>query len=101
MLQGEYARTALQTGLQLEEKLGTNPYKFGLIGSTDSHTSLATADDNNFWGKNTPAEPSHERFEHPFMKTQARHDHGLGAGRIRLCRRSGPRRTRAPPSGTR
>ena len=57
MLQGEYARTALQTGLQLEQKLGVNPYKFGMIGSTDSHTSLATADDNNFFGKNTPAEP--------------------------------------------
>ncbi len=69
MLQGEYARTALQTGLQLEKKLGTNPYKFGLIGSTDSHTSLATADDNNFWGKTTPSEPSGKRFEHPFMKT--------------------------------
>src|SRR5688572_22368794 len=38
MLQGEYARTALQTGLQLEQKLGVNPYKFGMIGSTDSHT---------------------------------------------------------------
>ena len=41
MLQSEYARTALQTGLQLEAKLGVNPYKFGMIGSTDSHTSLA------------------------------------------------------------
>ena len=36
MLQYEYARTALQIGLQLEAKLGTNPYKFGMIGSTDS-----------------------------------------------------------------
>ena len=70
MLQGEYARTALQTGLQLEQKLGVNPYKFGMIGSTDSHTSLATADDNNFWGKNTPAEPSAKRCEHPFMTTK-------------------------------
>ena len=70
MLQGEYARTALQTGLQLEQKLGVNPYKFGMIGSTDSHTSLATADDNNFFGKNTPAEPSGKRWEHPFMKNK-------------------------------
>ena len=69
MLQGEYARTALQIGLQLEQKLGVNPYKFGMIGSTDSHTSLATADDNNFFGKNTPAEPSAKRWDHPFMKT--------------------------------
>jgi Protein of unknown function (DUF3604) len=70
MLQGEYARTALQTGLQLEQKLGVNPYKFGHIGSTDSHTSLATADDNNYWGKNTPSEPSATRAEHPFMKAK-------------------------------
>jgi Protein of unknown function (DUF3604) len=70
MLAGEYARTALQTGLQLEQKLGVNPYKFGMIGSTDSHTSLATADDNNFFGKNTPSEPSDHRYKHDFMKTK-------------------------------
>ena len=51
MLQYEYARTALQIGLQLEAKLGTNPYKFGMIGSTDTHTGLATADEDNFFGK--------------------------------------------------
>ena len=69
MLQGEYARTALQTGLQLEAKLGVNPYKFGQVGSTDAHTSLATADDNNYWGKTPSSEPSPERASHPFMKT--------------------------------
>ena len=37
----EYAREALKNGLALEKRLGTNPYKFGLIGSTDSHTALA------------------------------------------------------------
>jgi hypothetical protein len=70
MLQGEYARTALQTGLQLEQKIGVNPYKFGLIGSTDSHTSLATADDKNFFGKNTPSEPGPKRTQHPFISTK-------------------------------
>ena len=70
MLQGEYARTALQIGLQLEQKLGVNPYKFGMIGSTDSHTSLATADDNNFFGKNTPSEPGPNRATHPFVKAK-------------------------------
>jgi len=43
MLQYEYARSALQTGLMLEKTLGVNPYKFGMIDSTDSHTGLATA----------------------------------------------------------
>ena len=48
---GEYARSALKTGLRLEQALGINPFKFGVIGSTDTHTSLATADSDNFWGK--------------------------------------------------
>jgi hypothetical protein len=68
MLVYEYARSGLQLGLQLEEKLGTNPYKFGMIGSTDSHTALSTADDDNFYGKHAGSEPSPDRMEHPFAK---------------------------------
>jgi hypothetical protein len=64
MLAGEYARSALKIGLQLEQSLGTNPYKFGMIGSTDSHTSLATAEEENFFGKHTGTEPSPERPMH-------------------------------------
>ena len=71
MLAGEYAREALKRGLELEEKFGTNPYQFGMIGSTDSHTSLATAQENNFFGKHSGAEPGPERMTHPFMKTDA------------------------------
>jgi len=70
MLQYEYAREALKNGLSLEKRLGTNPYKFGLIGSTDSHTGLATAEEENFFGKATYAEPSPERMMHPFMRTE-------------------------------
>jgi hypothetical protein len=70
MLAGEYAREALKRGLQLEAKLGTNPYKFGFTGATDSHTSLSTAEESNFFGKHTGYEPSPERLEHPFMKTE-------------------------------
>ncbi len=61
MLKHEYARSALKLGLELAQSAGTNPYQFGLIGSTDSHTSLATADDNNFWGKFLDSEPSPNR----------------------------------------
>ncbi|MCG6922655.1 MAG: DUF3604 domain-containing protein, partial [Acidobacteria bacterium] len=53
MLQYEYARSALQLGLQIEQRLGVNPYKFGMIGSTDSHTALATAQEDNFFGKHS------------------------------------------------
>jgi len=69
MLQYEYAREALKNGLLLEKKFGTNPYKFGLIGSTDSHTGLSTAEEDNFFGKATNAEPSPGRMQHPFAKT--------------------------------
>ena len=45
MLQYEYAREALKNGLLLEKRLGTNPYKFGLVGSTDSHTALSAVEE--------------------------------------------------------
>jgi hypothetical protein len=69
MLQHEYAREALKQGLALQKKFGTNPYKFGFSGATDSHTSLATAEEDNFFGKSAAAEPSKKRVNHPFAKT--------------------------------
>jgi hypothetical protein len=70
MLQYEYAREALKNGLLLEKRLGTNPYKFGLVGSTDSHTGLVAVEEDNFFGKATNAEPSPKRMHHPFTKTE-------------------------------
>lgn len=64
MFAGEYARSALKRGLTLEQRYGQNPYKFGFIGSTDSHTGLATADEDNFWGKHSAEmEPSPTRWK--------------------------------------
>lgn len=63
MLQYEYARSALQIGMQLEQKLGVNPYKFGMIGSTDAHTSLATTREENMFGKTPHLEPSADRWK--------------------------------------
>jgi hypothetical protein len=57
MLPREYARQALMRGLDYEAQLGVNPFKFGMIGSTDSHTSLATTREENNFGKATPVEP--------------------------------------------
>ncbi|HEV3449534.1 MAG TPA: DUF3604 domain-containing protein, partial [Gemmataceae bacterium] len=70
MLAYEYARSALKNGLKLEQELGTNPYKFGMVGSTDAHTGLATADQDNFFGKTSSSEPSPDRATHPFIKTE-------------------------------
>ena len=51
MLQREYAREALKKGLALEQQFGTNPYKFGMVGATDSHTGLSTAEEDNISAK--------------------------------------------------
>ena len=84
-------------GLKLEQELGVNPFKFGMIGSTDSHTSLATADEDNFFGKHSGAEPSPARATHVFLQSPdgKREDHGLGEGRLGLCRGLGTENTRA------
>lgn len=68
MLAGEYAREAFKQGLVLEQKFGTNPYKFGVIGSTDSHTSLATTQEDNFFGKHSGTEPSANRMDHTVVE---------------------------------
>ncbi|WP_227718133.1 DUF3604 domain-containing protein [Microbulbifer sp. Q7] len=64
MLRWEYAREALKTGLMLDKTLGVNPYKFGMIGSTDAHTSLAAVEEDNFFGKHSGVEPEPGRWEH-------------------------------------
>ncbi len=48
---GSYVREALANGLAIEEETGSNPYKFGLIGSTDSHIAGGSFDEKNFWSK--------------------------------------------------
>jgi hypothetical protein len=68
MRAGGYAREALKRGLRLEAELGTNPFKFGMLGSTDAHTGLTAVEEDNFWGKQTPYEPSPERAMHVSKK---------------------------------
>jgi hypothetical protein len=68
MLEFEYVRSALKNGLKLEKELGVNPYKFGMIGSTDTHTGLSTAEEDNFFGKVSVYEPSATRALNPYME---------------------------------
>lgn len=63
MLQHEYAREALKNGLKIEKRLGVNPFKFGMVGSTDSHTGLVTAEEDNFFGKHSGKEPHADRWK--------------------------------------
>ena len=72
MLQFEYTREALKNGLQLEQQLGVNPFKFGLVGSTDSHTSLSTAEEENFFGKHRAWSRTRTADEHVVMDFQGR-----------------------------
>jgi Protein of unknown function (DUF3604) len=67
MLEFEYARSALKNGLKLEAKFGTNPYKFGLVGSSDAHTGLASFEEDNFFGKTSAGEPIAHRLTATFM----------------------------------
>ncbi len=69
MLQYEYARTALQIGLQQEQEIGANPFKFGMIGATDSHTGLSSSRDDNYWGKFASTEPAADRYKHYVVKS--------------------------------
>jgi hypothetical protein len=66
MLEGSYSRPALKNGLKYQEKLGANPFQFGLIGAGDSHNGFPGAEESNFMGKSAPAEPSPERWNEPF-----------------------------------
>jgi hypothetical protein len=69
MIPREYAREAYKRGLAYQEKLGANPFKFGMVGSTDSHTGLSTAEEDNFFGKIAALEPTADpiRFYEPLI----------------------------------
>ena len=68
MLQYEYARSTLKNGIRLEDKLGANPFKYGMVGSTDSHVSLTTTREGNYFGKLPDLEPSAKRYESVFLR---------------------------------
>jgi len=69
MLRYEYARSALQLGLTERARIGVNPFQFGMIGSTDAHTSFATAAEDNFWGKVPLTEPGTDRTRGVFFES--------------------------------
>ncbi|MGB3562581.1 MAG: DUF3604 domain-containing protein [Thermoanaerobaculia bacterium] len=70
MLEREYARQALKEGLKLEQQFGVNPFKYGFVGSTDSHTGLTAVEEDNFFGKHTGVEPSEHRWDHAVIESE-------------------------------
>jgi len=69
MLPYNYVRSALKLGLQHNAKLGINPFKFGLIGASDEHTSLSTTRAESYFGVGAIAEPKPERWKEYFLKS--------------------------------
>ncbi len=67
----DYVRNGLMRGLELENQLGTNPYKVGMIGSTDSHTGMASIEETNFGGKG----------QHDARPEQRSHPTGIGSSK--------------------
>ena len=65
--ESEYARSALKLGLNYQAKLNANPFKFGFIGSTDAHNSIATTGENNFFGKFSIDAPNLNRMFKPML----------------------------------
>jgi hypothetical protein len=81
-IEHEYLRQALKTGLQLQGSLGTNPYKYGMVGGTDTHTGLPSGgEEDNFWGKFPAGEPSAGRWDEVYKNEESyvRKDWTLGA----------------------
>ena len=71
MIRTEYWREALKSGLRLQATFGTNPFKLGAAGGTDTHTGMSAPEEDNFWGKLKTSEPSAERWDHLFQKEQS------------------------------
>ena len=93
LLPNEYARSALMRGLAYEQSLGANPYKFGMIGSTDNHTGLPTTREDNWFGKAHIVEPSPERVEDVLIQSQVDPSLSITAVELGASGRSGRAKT--------
>ncbi len=61
-LEKNFVRYGLKKGLDYEDKLGVNPYKYGFVGGTDNHNGMPgnTSDDNYKVGSHGLADLSAE-----------------------------------------
>ena len=100
MMPTNYLRGGLLRGLEQEAKLGANPFKFGVVGSTDIHNSLTAIDEDNFFGKHPIQEPAPIAGSTFPSRVSARRV-TRGTTWRQATPRCGRPRTRAKPSGTR
>jgi hypothetical protein len=68
MIEHEYVREALKNGLLLEQRLGANPFKYGLVSGSDAHTGLTAMEEDNYFCKFVSCEPRPERWSEDAMK---------------------------------
>ena len=57
---GSFVREAFKNGLAIEQKVGGNPFQFGVIGSSDTHNSASQVEENNAFGKSGMKDPTAE-----------------------------------------
>ena len=92
MLEFEYTRSALKNGLKMEAELGVNPYKFGLVGSTDAHTGSGGGRGGQFLRQDVFFRTKRRSSDASLRQNgQSRH-HGLGDDGVRLRRGVGARK---------
>ena len=105
VLQRNYVRSALKLGLELDAKLGANPYQAGLIGGNDAHIGVVTTREDNFFGEFANGLPSPERWKTPLAMVNNDPKKGplvsVWENRPRAWAACGPARTRARGCGTR
>ena len=70
VLDANYVRSALKRGLELDAKLGANPYKSGLIGGNDAHIGVVTTREDNFFGEFANGLPSPDRWKTPLAMVE-------------------------------
>jgi hypothetical protein len=68
MIEHEYVRDALKNGLMLEQQVGVNPFKYGLVGGTDTHNGLTADEEENFYCKFVGCEPRPGRWSEDALK---------------------------------
>ena len=105
VLHANYVRSALKLGLELDAKLGANPYQSGMIGGNDAHVGVVTTREDNFFGEFANGLPSPERWKTPLVDGDKDPSKGRwcrsGTNRPRAWAACGRARTPARRSGTR
>jgi hypothetical protein len=62
-----YVRQALVDGMILEQKLGANPFKYGIVSGADSHSAYSNNEEFNFHGSHGATDDTPKKRLNPAM----------------------------------